>query len=84
MIRMVTACRTNLWLAKAPVGEIFPVTLSPKLLNIFVSIRSQAKCKWVNPVLQGEYNVAFLTEEWRRGYHDRLCTPRYANYHCQL
>ncbi|MDO8898524.1 MAG: gliding motility-associated C-terminal domain-containing protein [Bacteroidales bacterium] len=43
-------------------GYTFPVTS-----NIFAINETTGDLTWENPVLQGEYNIAFLIEEWRNG-----------------
>ncbi len=48
-------------------GKDIPGYTFPKASQYFRIDSLTGEIEWVNPILQGEYNVAFLTEEWRRG-----------------
>ncbi len=48
-------------------GRDIPGYTFPKASQYFRIDSVTGEIQWVNPILQGEYNVAFLAEEWRRG-----------------
>lgn len=48
-------------------GELIPGYDYPQASNSFEIDALTGELRWVNPVLQGEYNVAFMVEEWRGG-----------------
>jgi len=48
-------------------GKDIPGYTFPKASDYFRIDSLTGEIQWVNPILQGEYNVAFLTEEWRHG-----------------
>ncbi|HFB61994.1 MAG TPA: hypothetical protein ENJ69_03320, partial [Bacteroidetes bacterium] len=57
----------KLVVCKGAGGKDIPGYTFPKASDYFRIDSLTGEIQWVNPVLQGEYNVAFLTEEWRRG-----------------
>ncbi len=57
----------KLVVCKGAGGKDIPGYTFPKASDYFRIDSVTGEIQWVNPVLQGEYNVAFLTEEWRRG-----------------
>ncbi len=57
----------KLVVCKGAGGRDIPGYTFPKASDYFRIDTLTGEIQWVNPVLQGEYNVAFLTEEWRRG-----------------
>ncbi len=57
----------KLVVCKGAGGKDIPGYTFPKASDYFRIDSVSGEIQWVNPVLQGEYNVAFLTEEWRRG-----------------
>jgi len=57
----------KLVVCKGAGGRDIPGYTFPKASQYFRIDSLTGEMQWVNPVLQGEYNVAFLTEEWRRG-----------------
>lgn len=48
-------------------GEVIPGYDYPQASNSFEIDPITGELRWENPVLQGEYNVAFMVEEWRNG-----------------
>lgn len=48
-------------------GEVVPGYDYPQASNAFEIDPVTGELRWENPVLQGEYNVAFMVEEWRNG-----------------
>lgn len=48
-------------------GEDIPGYLFPQSSSLFEIDPVTGLLQWENPVLQGEYNVAILIEEWRHG-----------------
>ena len=48
-------------------GEDIPDYIFPQSSSLFEIDPATGQLKWENPVLQGEYNVAILVEEWRQG-----------------
>lgn len=48
-------------------GEVIPSYDYPQASEIFEIDPCTGELRWENPVLQGEYNVAFMIEEWRGG-----------------
>lgn len=48
-------------------GEEIPGFDYPQASNSFAIDPVTGELRWENPVLQGEYNVAFMVEEWRGG-----------------
>ncbi len=48
-------------------GEEIPGYDFPQASNSFEIDPVTGELRWENPVLQGEYNVAFMVEEWRNG-----------------
>ena len=48
-------------------GEVIPGYDYPQASNAFEIDPITGELSWENPVLQGEYNVAFMVEEWRNG-----------------
>ncbi len=48
-------------------GKDIPGYTFPRASKYFRIDSVTGEMQWVSPILQGEYNVAFLTEEWRRG-----------------
>ncbi len=57
----------KLVVCKGAGGKDIPGYTFPKASDYFRIDSLTGEIQWVNPILQGEYNVAFLTEEWRRG-----------------
>jgi gliding motility-associated-like protein len=57
----------KLVVCKGAGGKDIPGYTFPKASDYFRIDTLTGEIQWVNPILQGEYNVAFLTEEWRRG-----------------
>lgn len=57
----------KLVVCKGAGGKDIPGYTFPKASQYFRIDSLTGEMQWVNPELQGEYNVAFLTEEWRRG-----------------
>ena len=48
-------------------GEEIPGYEYPQTSSLFEMDPVSGELRWENPVLQGEYNVAFIVEEWRNG-----------------
>lgn len=48
-------------------GEVILGYDYPQASNAFEIDPITGELRWENPVLQGEYNVAFMVEEWRNG-----------------
>ena len=48
-------------------GEVIPSYTYPQASSSFEMDPSTGELRWENPVIQGEYNVAFIVEEWRNG-----------------
>ena len=48
-------------------GEDIPGYAFPQASNCFTMDAITGELHWDSPVLQGEYNVAFIVEEWRNG-----------------
>lgn len=57
----------KLMVCKGAGGKDIPGYTFPKTSDIFTIDSVTGDLIWENPILQGEYNVAFLTEEWRQG-----------------
>ena len=57
----------KLVVSKGAGGRDIPGYTFPKASQYFRIDSLTGEIQWVNPVLKGEYNVAFLTKEWRRG-----------------
>ena len=52
---------------KGTEGLDIPGFTQPQASNSFSIDPVSGELRWENPVLQGEYNVAFIVEEWREG-----------------
>lgn len=52
---------------KGLVGEDIPGYTFPQSSNTFMMDAVTGELYWDSPILQGEYNVAFIVEEWRQG-----------------
>ncbi len=52
---------------KGAEGLDIPGFTQPQASNSFGIDPVSGELRWENPVLQGEYNVAFIVEEWRQG-----------------
>lgn len=48
-------------------GETIPSFSYPQASSSFEMDPFTGELRWENPVIQGEYNVAFIVEEWRHG-----------------
>lgn len=48
-------------------GEPIPGYVLPQASDVFVMDSVTGELRWDSPMLQGEYNVAFIIEEWRSG-----------------
>jgi gliding motility-associated-like protein len=57
----------KLVVCKGANGKDIPGYSFPKTSNLFLIDSVTGDLIWENPILQGEYNVAFLTQEWRQG-----------------
>ena len=58
----------HLVVCKGGGGFDIPGYTFPKTSDIFEIDPVSGNLSWVTPVLQGEYNVAFIIEEWRHGF----------------
>ena len=52
---------------KGAYGQEIPGYTYPKSSSLFEIDATTGMLQWENPMLQGEYNVAILIEEWRNG-----------------
>lgn len=52
---------------KGTYGEDIPGYELPMSSNYFTIDSVTGELRWDSPILQGEYNVAFMIEEWRQG-----------------
>ncbi len=57
----------KLVVCKGANGKDIPGYSFPKASSLFTLDSVTGDLIWENPILQGEYNVAFLTQEWRQG-----------------
>lgn len=48
-------------------GEPIPGYVLPQTSDVFAMDSLTGELRWESPMLQGEYNVAFVIEEWRGG-----------------
>lgn len=58
----------KLVICKGAGGYDIPGYTFPLASDTFTINRITGDVLWLNPILQGEYNVAFVIEEWRYGY----------------
>lgn len=52
---------------KGTYGEDIPGYELPMSSNYFIIDSISGELRWDSPILQGEYNIAFMIEEWRQG-----------------